>query len=80
MLPANHQSVNETNPTNQEPLCNNPAKEIALRELSKATGYSIKQVKIGGGMLETVLVVEGEQRIQLGVYSQTLNCKRCQSC
>lgn len=46
MMPVNQQSPNEQNSTNQEPLCNNPAKEIALRELSRVTGYALKQVKL----------------------------------
>ena len=44
MIAVNQQSPTEDNSTNQEPLCNNPAKEIALRELCKVTGYALKQV------------------------------------
>jgi len=42
--PANQKSTDDS--TNQEPLCNNPLKEAALKELCKVTGYTLKQVKI----------------------------------
>lgn len=41
MITVNQQSSSD--PTNQEPLCNNPAKEATLRELCQVTGYALKQ-------------------------------------
>ena len=51
----NQQSSSD--PTNQEPLCNNPAKEAALRELCQATGYALKQVlSVRAGELQKKMV------------------------
>ncbi|XP_076818698.1 APOBEC1 complementation factor-like isoform X3 [Clavelina lepadiformis] len=43
MITANQPSANDANSTNQEALCNNPAKEAALQQLCKTTGYTLKQ-------------------------------------